>query len=51
MYSLGLEIENASFSQVARVEFDPEDLKVELLDGNGNVMAPGPILHFGGVAT
>lgn len=44
MYSLGLEIENASFSQVARVEFDPKDLKVELLDGNGNAIARGEIL-------
>lgn len=43
MYSLGLEIQNAYHSQVALCEFDPEDLKLELLDANGKVIPPGPI--------
>jgi len=43
MYSLGLEIQNAYHSQVALCEFDPQELKLELLDANGNVIPPGPI--------
>ncbi|MBL8819875.1 MAG: hypothetical protein JNL58_27870 [Planctomyces sp.] len=43
MYSLGLEIQNAYHSQVALCEFDPQELKLELLDANGKVIPPGPI--------
>jgi hypothetical protein len=42
IYSLSIEIENRSYSRMALVEFDPNDLHVELLDPNGNVIAPGP---------
>ncbi len=43
MYSLGLEIQNAYHSQVALCEFDPNDLKLELLDANGKAISPGPV--------
>lgn len=42
IYSLSIEIENLSYSQMALVEFDPNDLQVELLDAKGKVIAPGP---------
>jgi hypothetical protein len=42
IYSFSVEIENRSYSQMALVEFDPDDLHVELLDAQGNVIAPGP---------
>ncbi len=40
MYSLGLEIQNAS-SPGALCKFHPEDLKLELLDANGKVISSG----------
>ncbi len=42
IYSLSVEIENRSYSQMALVEFDPNDLHVELLDAKGKVVPPGP---------
>ena len=42
IYSLSVEIENLSYSQMALVEFDPNDLQVEMLDAQGNVIPPGP---------
>ena len=47
MYSLGLEIQNAGHSGIARVDFDPEDLELELLDAQGALMPQGPIVANG----
>lgn len=47
MFSLGLEIQNVNHSQVALCEFDPQDLKLELLDTDGKLIPPGPIESSG----
>lgn len=49
LYSLSVEIENLSHSQMALVDFDPEDLHVELLDTEGSVIPPGPQARSGPV--
>ena len=49
LYSLSVEIENLSYSQMALVEFDPRDLQVELLDAEGRAIPPGPQARSGPV--
>lgn len=58
VYSVGLEIDNLS-GRAAIVQFDPKDLKLELLDAKGNVVeesatvrtGPAPIAHKATIPT